>query len=164
MEIVVPQFGLFFWTLVIFLTFFLLLRKYAWKPILKMIHEREESIESSLQAAEQARLDMQRVTADNEKFLSQARSERDSILREAQAIREKMIAEAKMEANKEASKLLEDAKRQIQLEKVGAIAEIKNQAASLAVDIAEKILRKELENKDQRRQLAHSLIADLKVN
>lgn len=164
MELVLPQFGLFFWTIIIFLIFFFILKKFAWGFILKSLHEREQSIESSLKAAEVARSEMEKLTANNEALVRQARVERDAILREAKMASEKIVAEAKEKATKEASILLERAKSQINAEKMAALTAIKNQIGELSLQIAEKILKNELSNKAQHEQYIQSVISDIKLN
>lgn len=164
MELVLPQFGLFFWTVVIFLIFFFILKKFAWGHILKALQEREQSIENSLKAAEAARLEMEKMTANNEALLRQARIERDAILRESKAAGEKIVAEAKEKATKEAAILLERAKSQINAEKMAALTAIKNQIGELSLQIAETVLKNELANKTQHEQYIQSVISDIKLN
>ena len=164
MNLIQPQLGLFFWTLVVFLVVFFLLRKFAWRPILNALKEREQDIESKLQAAAAAEDKMRQLTAENEKILAEARAERERIVREANEMRDKIVGEAKNQAQAEAQKIIANANQQIQMEKNKAIAEIKNQSATLALDIAEKVLRKKMENRKEEESFVKALISDLKLN
>lgn len=164
MEIILPQLGLFVWSAIIFVVFFFLLKKFAWGPIMAGIKEREESISQSLKQAEKARAEMSNLTAQNERLLSEARVERDNMLKEARMQGDKMIAEAKAAAAAAAAKETEKAKVQIEAEKQAAIAVLKNQAGLWAVEMAEKLVRKELASKDAKEALAKQLLADLNNN
>src|SRR4051812_2678644 len=130
MELVRPSIGLIFWMIVSFSIILLLLRKFAWKPILQMISDREDSIENALNQAEKAKEEMKALKSDNERILAEARTERDQLLKDAREIREKMIAEAKSDATKEADRLLSIARDNIQNEKMAAITELKSQVAT----------------------------------
>ena len=165
MEKLINEFsvGLFFWQIIIFTLLLLLLGKFAWKPILNAINEREEGIKNALAAAEEAKKEMQNVTADSEKLLQEARSEREVMLKEAREIREKMIADAKSQAQVEGEKMIAQAKQSIEGEKKAAIADIKNQVASLSVEIAEKVLQNQLDNKDKQLKLVDQLVSDIKL-
>ncbi len=162
--IITPVFGLFFWTAVIFLAFFFLLRRFAWKPILNALSERETKIDNSLKLAEQARSDMQALQASNEALLKEARLERDKMLKEAGHMKDQIISEARKEAQTVAAAEREKAKAQIQAEKVAALAEIKSTAATLAVEIAEKLLRKQFQDQGAQEAYAQTLISDLNNN
>ena len=164
MEIILPQFGLFFWTALIFLVVFFLLRKFAWKPILQALNDREQQIEDRLQAAAAAEHRMQQLTADNERLLNEARLERDKMLKEATAIRDQLLAEARAKANEEGEKILANARQQIELEKNAAVAQIKAQAADLAILVAEKVLRRKMENRQEDETYIKTLINDVKLN
>ncbi|MCZ2357750.1 MAG: F0F1 ATP synthase subunit B [Bacteroidia bacterium] len=164
MELVLPQFGLFFWTIVIFLIFFFILKKFAWGFILKAIQEREQSIETSLKAAEAARIEMEKLTANNEAILRQAQIERDAILREAKMAGEKIVTDAKDKAAKEAAILLERVKNQIQAEKMAALTDIKNQIGELSLKIAETILKNELADKSHHEKYIQSVVSDINLN
>ncbi|MDX2249910.1 MAG: F0F1 ATP synthase subunit B [Bacteroidia bacterium] len=161
MALLTPQLGLFAWTLIIFLVFFFLLRKMAWKPILNALKEREDTIENSLRQAEQARLEMQKLTADNESLLREARAERDRIIKEANVIRDQIVADARKAAAEAEAKEREKTKQQIEAEKRAAIAEIKQTSAAIAIEVAEKILRREFADKSSQENFARQLIADL---
>lgn len=164
MELILPQLGLFFWTALLFLAIFMLLRRFAWKPILGMIHEREQNIENSLLEAQRAREEMSKMKAENEELLRLARQERDQMLRDAGQTADQIISKAREGAAIAAARETEKAKQQIESEKNAALTEIKNTAGALAVDIAEKLLRKEFENRSAQEALANTLIADLSKN
>ncbi|MCS7084936.1 MAG: F0F1 ATP synthase subunit B [Bacteroidia bacterium] len=164
MEIILPKFGLFFWTLVVFLTVFFLLKKFAWGPILKALHEREHNIESKLKAAAEAEARMKALTAENEKILQQAQNERAKILKEAAELKAQIVADARKEAQAEAAKELANARRAIESEKAAALAHIKQTAVQLSIEVAEKILRAELSDKSKHEQFARRLIEDIRLN
>lgn len=155
--------GLFFWQIILFVLLLILLRRFAWKPILKAVNDREEGIKNALAAAEEAKKEMQNVTADSEKLLQEARAERESMLKEARQIKEKMIADAKEQAQVEGDKMIRAAQQSIEGEKKAAIADIKKQVATLSVEIAEKVLRDELGNKDKQLKLVDTLVDDIKL-
>jgi F-type H+-transporting ATPase subunit b len=158
------SFGLFFWQMLIFLLLIFLLRKFAWKPILDAVNEREEGIKNALLSAEIAKRDMQNLKSDNEKLLAEARFERDVILKEAREIKDKIISEAKEDAQVQAGKMIEQAKAAINSEKNAAMTELKNQVSSLSISIAEKVLREELSNKESQTKLVVQLLGDVKLN
>jgi len=164
MNLVKPEFGLIFWMTVTFLIVFFLMKKFAWGPILKMIHEREASIESALNSAERAKEEMAELQNNNEKLLAEARLEKDKMLKEAREIKEMMINDAKDAAQKEAQRIMAEARNSIQNEKMAAINELKNQVALMSVDIAEKIIRKDLSKDENQKTLVASLINDVKLN
>jgi F-type H+-transporting ATPase subunit b len=163
MNFVAPE-SLIFWTTIIFLAFFFLLKKLAWKPILNAVKEREDSINKALLSAEKARLEMQNLHADNERILKEARAERDAMLKEAREIREKMVSESKEEAQKQSAKLIENAKLTIENEKQAAIHELKNQVAELSINIAENILKEELSSKEKQLKVIGDMLKDVKLN
>jgi len=164
MDLVTPDFGLVFWTAITFLFLLLILRKFAWKPILGAVSEREEGIIKALATAEDAKVEMQNLQADNQKLLKEARAEREAMLKDARDIKNKMIEEAKDEAREEAGKLIAQAQASIQAEKKAAIAELKNQVANLSIEIAEKVVREELSNKDKQVQLVESMLGEATLN
>lgn len=139
--------GLIIWTTIIFSLLLIVLKKFAWKPILSAVDERNKSIDEALKSAEKAKQEMVLLNADNEKILAEARSQRDDLLREARDIKDSIINEAKENATLEADKILSSAKEQIANEKMKAITELKNSVAVLSIDIAEKVLKKELNDK-----------------
>jgi F-type H+-transporting ATPase subunit b len=144
MNLVTPDLGLLFWSLISFVVVFFVLRGVAWKPILATIKEREDSIESALQAAKHARAEMENLKNSNEDLLKEARLEREKIVREAQATASALVADAHEKARNEASRLLDDARTTIQAEKASALAEIRNEVANLSISIAEKVLGEKL--------------------
>lgn len=158
------SFGLFIWQMVIFVGLILLLKKFAWKPILDAVNDREEGIKNALLAAENAKKDMQNLKADNEKLLAEARAERDLMIKEAREIKEKMIADAKSEAQAQGEKMIDQAKASIESEKNAAMAELKNQVSSLSLEIAEKLLQDELSNKEAQTKLVEKMLGDAKLN
>ena len=149
---------------VLFLVLIFLMVKFAWKPILNALNDREEGIKDALDKAEQAREEMQNINADNERILKEARSERDSMLKEARELKSKMIADAKDEAQSQASKMIEQAQTAIASEKKSAMAELKNHVAGLSVEIAEKMVREELSNKDKQLKLVDEMLGEAKLN
>ena len=152
--------GLFVWQTVLFLTLLFLLRKYAWKPILNAVEEREEGIKNALEAAENAKKEMEALNADNERILREAKAERDNILKEAREIKETIISESKIQATEEADKLLASAREQINNEKLAAITELKNQVAELSIDIAEKVLKSELKDVSKQKELVNTALKE----
>jgi F-type H+-transporting ATPase subunit b len=164
MDLVTPGFGLVFWTGITFIFLLVILRKYAWKPILNAVNEREDGIKEALESAENAKLEMKNLQADNEKLLKEARIEREAMLKEARSIKNNMIEDAKNEAKNEANKIILQAQSAIEAEKKAAIAELKSQVAGLSIDIAEKIVRAELSNKDKQIKLVESMISEAKLN
>ena len=163
MNFTAPE-SLIFWTTIIFVVFFILLRKFAWKPILTAVKGREDSINNALLSAENAKKEMMALKSDNQKLLDDARAERDAMIKEATAIKDKMIADAKSEAQTQGAKMIEQAKATIESEKNNAVAEIKNQVSSLSLDIAEKLLKEELSNKESQTKLVEKMLADVKLN
>jgi len=164
MDLVTPDVGLLFWTLISFFVLLFLLRKFAWKPIVGTVNDRETSIREALESAEKARLEMQNLTADNERILKEARVERETMLKEAREIKAKMISDAKDEAQTQANKMIEQAQIAIASEKKSAMAELKNHVAGLSVDIAEKMVREELSNKDKQLKLVENMLGEAKLN
>lgn len=166
MEKLVEEFslGLFFWQTLLFGLLLFLLWKFAWKPILNAVNEREDGIKDALAAAEDAKKEMQNVTADSEKLLKEARAERESMLKEAREIKDKMIADSKEQAKVEGDKMLKQAQAAIESEKKAAVADIKNQVANLSVEIAEKVIKEQLSNKDKQLKLVEDMLGDIKLN
>ena len=164
MGLVMPNPGTIFWMLIIFGIVLFVLRKFAWKPILNALSEREESISNALNSAEIARKEVEGLKADNDKIIVEARREREIILKEAKEMKEKIISEAKEQANLEGQKSIEQARQQIQAEKDSAISEIKNQVAELSVSIAEKVIKKELSKSGEQEKMVDGLINKIKLN
>lgn len=162
MELVTPAIGLIFWTTVVFTLLVLLLKKFAWKPILSAVDERNQSIKNSLAQAEKARNEMSELTANNEKIIAQAKVDRDVILKEARDIKNEIISEAKDKASKEAEKLVSTAKEQILNEKMKAITELKNHVADLSIEMAEKILSSELSDVAKQKELVKKALKESK--
>ena len=156
--------GLFFWQSLLFIALILLLKKFAWGPILTAVEEREEGIKDALDAAEKAKAEMQALNADNERILAEARIERDALLKEAREIKHAIVNDAKELANTEADKILTTAKDQINNEKLKAITELKNSVAELSIDIAEKVLRSELADKTKQEALVSNALKESELN
>ncbi|MGB1111703.1 MAG: F0F1 ATP synthase subunit B [Schleiferiaceae bacterium] len=156
--------GLFFWQSLVFLLLIFLLRKYAWKPILNAVNEREQSIEGALKAAEKARQEMESLQASNEAILKEAREERERILKEARDMKNNIVAEAKETAAAEADKTVAAAKAAIEAEKAAAVAELKNQAAVLSIEVAEKVLGQELSAENKQAAMISKMIDEVKIN
>lgn len=149
---------------ILFLILIFLMVKFAWKPIMTALNDREEGIKDALDAAENAKLEMQNLQADNEKLLQEARAEREAMMKDAREVKAKMIADAKEEAQAEANKTIAKAQASIEAEKKAAIADIKSQVANLSVEIAEKVVKQELSNKDKQLELVSSMLNDAKLN
>ena len=158
------SFGLFIWQILIFVGLILLLKKYAWKPILDAVNEREDGIKNALLSAENARQEMQNLQADNQRILQEARIERDNLLKDAREMKDKIVADAKNEAQAQGLKMIEQAKVAIQSEKNAAMAELKLQVSTLSLSIAEKILKEELSNKEAQTKLVEKMLGDVKLN
>jgi F-type H+-transporting ATPase subunit b len=159
-----PAIGTIFWTTLIFGLFFLVLAKFAWKPILSAVRSRDEMIKGALESAERARKDMIRLQSDNEAILRKAREEREGILKEAREVRDKLISEAKGKATEEAEKMIEKARTAIDSEKRKALSEIREQVATLSIDIASKILGEKLKQSAEQEKLIDSYLKDIDLN
>ena len=164
MELVTPGIGLIFWQTVTFLIVLFLLSKFAWKPISAALRQREESIESSLRLADQAKLEMQALKSENEKLLQEARLERDRILRQASEAGTAIVEQAKSRANEEGTRMIQNAREAIDNEKRAALTEVKNLAATLSIEIAERILKHELKDPNAQRALVNDYIKEVKLN
>jgi len=164
MELLVPEFGLVILQTIAFLLLMFLLAKFAWKPVLAAIKEREQSIDEALNKAELAKQEMTRLTAQNEELMKEARSERDRILKEAKTLKDNIVQEAKTNAHLEGAKLIEKAKIEIENQKKAAIAELKDQVSTLSIDIAERILRSQLQDKAKQQDLVANLLKDVELN
>ena len=165
MEKLIEEFslGLFFWQTLLFVGLLLLLAKYAWKPILSAVEERENTIKDSLKAAEKAKADMEAVQADNKRILKEARAERDALLAEAKKTSTQIVNDAKEAAQAEADKIAAAAQEAIQQEKNAAINDLKAQVAGLSVDIAQKVLQGELADQKKQEQLVEKLVNDIEI-
>ncbi len=164
MDLLTPSTGLIIWQLIIFVGLFILLAKFAWKPILSSLKEREESIQSALDQAEKAKLEMASLKSDNEKLLKETREERDKILRDARTASNHIQEEAQVSAKKIGDKMIEDAKSIINTEKQAALRDVKAQVAQFSLEIAEKLVKKNLSDDKSQRELTENLIKDLKLN
>lgn len=164
MNLVTPAFGLIFWSTITFAVVLFVLSRYAWKPIMQALKDREKSIEDALQQAEIARQQIEQVKSDNEKLLDEARIERDKILKAANKAADQTREDAKAKASAEVERMIADARKAIDNEKQAAIAELKNQVAVLSVDIAEKLLRKQLSNPDEQKQIVTEMIDKMDLN
>ena len=158
------SFGLFIWQVVIFVGLIFLLKKFAWKPILDAVNEREQGIKNALESAENARNEMQNLQVDNQRILQEARAERDAMLKDAREMKEKMVADAKSEAQEQGQKMIDQAKAAIESEKNAAMADLKAQVATLSLSIAEKVLKDELSNKESQTKLVEKMLGDVKLN
>lgn len=164
MELLTPALGLFFWTLVVFVVILLIMRKYAWKQIMKAIHDREESIENALKSAETARAEMAQLQSGIESAKKEAAAERDRILKEANEIKNSIMDQAKKDAQSEAHKILEDARDSINKEKAAAMSEVKEQVASISLMIAEKVLAKKFEDQAEQEALVKTYLEKVSLN
>ncbi len=164
MDLLTPGTGLIIWQLIIFIGLFILLAKFAWKPILSSLKEREESIQTALDQAEKAKIEMASLKTDNEKLLKEAREERDKILHDARTASNHIQEEAQASAKKIGDKMIEDAKSIINTEKQAALRDVKAQVAMFSLEIAEKLLKKNLADDKSQKELTESLIKDLKLN
>jgi F-type H+-transporting ATPase subunit b len=164
MELLLPEIGLLFWTLLAFLIVFFILKKYAWPAIVKGLHDREASITESLATAEKVKLEMAQLKNDNEALLAKTREERSAILKEAKEIKDKIVNDAKDEAKAAAAKIMADAQSTIQQQKMAALTDLKNQIGTLVIETSEKVLRKELSNKAEQESYIKTLAAEVRLN
>ena len=164
MNLVTPDPGLLFWMVLSFAILLFILKKFAWKPVLKMIKEREDSIAKQLDAAKAAKEQMEQLNAENEKIMKQARAEREEMLREAKATKDKIVAEAQDAAKIEADKIISAARAEIQAEKDAAMAELSEKVGQLSIEIAEKILRRELSTDTKQGDYMKNLVASISLN
>lgn len=159
-----PDPGLIIWTLIAFLTVFFILKKFAWGPILSALDDREKTISDALLQAEAARQEMAKLKSDNEKILAEAKEERANILKEARTISDNLINEAKEKAKEEAYKIVANAKVEIENQKMAALIDVKNQVGQMAVTISQKILKRELQDKQAHDAYVAGLVDEMKVN
>ncbi|MCB0695842.1 MAG: F0F1 ATP synthase subunit B [Chitinophagaceae bacterium] len=164
MDLLTPELGLFFWTLIAFLAVFFILKKFAWGPILKALSERESGIAESIATADRLKQEMAQMQNENEALMAQAREERSQMLKEARIESERIINKAKEDTKTIADKMLVDARQQIDQQKMAALTEVKNQIGNLAVEVAEKVLRKELASADSQSTYAQTLVEEIKLN
>ena len=164
MQLLTPDLGLLIWTLLAFLIVFFLLKKFAWPAIIKGLNERETNIANSIASAEKIKLEMAQLKNDNEALLTKAREERATLLKEAKETKDKMINDAKEEAKAQAAKILADAQASINQQKMAALTEIKNQVGNLVIEVSEKVLRRELNNKQDQEGYIKQLAEEAKFN
>ncbi|RZK52282.1 MAG: F0F1 ATP synthase subunit B [Pedobacter sp.] len=164
MDLLIPEIGLLAWNTISFLVLVFLLGKFAWKPIMKGISDREKSIDEALNKAELARQEMARLSAQNEDLMKQAREERDQILKEAKTLKDGIVNEAKTQAQAEGAKLIEKARIEIENQKKAALAELKGQVSTLSLEIAERVLRTQLDDKAKQQELVNNLLKDVELN
>ncbi|MCM5529563.1 MAG: F0F1 ATP synthase subunit B [Chitinophagaceae bacterium] len=164
MELLLPGLGFFFWTLLAFVIVFLILKKFAWKPIISTLNEREKTIADSIESAERVKAEMAQMKSENELLMQKAREERSLILKEAKEVKDRIIAEAKEQAKAEANKIMIDAQAAIQAQKMAALTEVKNQVGKLVVEVSEKVLRRELSDKANQENYIQQLAEDVKLN
>ncbi|WP_243473361.1 MULTISPECIES: F0F1 ATP synthase subunit B [Winogradskyella] len=156
--------GLFIVQTILFLLLIFLMVKFAWKPILNSLNDREEGIKSALDAAENAKKEMENLNADNERLLKEARIEREALLKDAREMKDKIISDATHEAQEKAGKMIEQAQAAIETEKKAAMAELKSHVAGLSIEIAEKVVREELSNKDKQLKLVEDMLGETTLN
>ena len=164
MDLLLPEYGLLIFQTIAFLLLMFLLTKFAWKPVLAAIKEREQSIDDALNKAELAKQEMARLTSQNEDLMKQARAERDEILKEAKILKDSIVLEAKTSAQTEGAKLIEKARIEIENQKKAALAELKGQVSTLSLDIAERVLRSQLDDKAKQQDLVANLLKDVELN
>lgn len=164
MDLITPALGLFAWTFVSFVLILFILKKFAWKPILDMLNERETGIANSIAAAEKVKAEMATLKAENEVLLAKAKEERSVILKEAKETSEKMIASAKEKAKADGEKIIGDAKIQIEQQRNAALTAVKNDIGTLALEVAEKVIRKQLSNDQAQKDYAKSLAQEITLN
>ncbi len=164
MQLLIPNFGLIIWTLLAFLIVLVILRKYAWKPIINSMNQREQGIAESLATAEKIKIEMSQMKSENEALLVKAREERAQMLKEAKETKDKIINEAKEQAKVETNKIIADAQSVIEQQKMAALTDLKNQVGTLVVEVSEKILRRELSNKQEQEKYIKQLAENVKLN
>ncbi|MDP4263990.1 MAG: F0F1 ATP synthase subunit B [Bacteroidota bacterium] len=164
MNLLTPEFGLLIWTLVAFLVVFFILGKYAWPPIVKALKEREQGIADSLATAERIKAEMAQMKSENEALLAKAREERAQLLKEARETKDKIINEAKEQSRVEANKIITEAQAAITTQKLAALTEVKNQVGKLVIEVTEKVLRRELGNKEAQEAHIKGLVDEVKLN
>ncbi len=164
MKLLTPEIGLLVWTLIAFLVMFFILGKFAWPAIMKGLREREQGITNSLETAERVRNEMAQLKSENEALLATAREERAQLLKEARETKDRVINEAKEQAKIEANKIITEAQQAINTQKMAAITEVKNQVGKLVLEVTEKVLRRELNNKDAQEAHIRSLVEEVKLN
>lgn len=163
-SLIEPGLGLIVWTTIVFILLLVILAKFAWKPILTAIKTREQGITDALASADRALNEVRELKSNNERLLAEGRAERDNLLKEAREMKDSIINEAKAKATKDAERIMQTAREQIINEKNAAITDLKNQVATLSIDIAEKILKSELTQDEKQKTLVGNLMKDLNLN
>ena len=164
MELITPGLGLIFWMTLVFLALLFLLKKFAWIPILKALKDREDAITDALTSADRAKEEMKQLKFSNELLLAEAKNERDNILNEARKIKEKIIEEARIKASEEAGRITASALENIRNEKMSALTELKNEVGQLSIEVATKLLRRELSDPKKQEDFARQLLDEIKLN
>jgi F-type H+-transporting ATPase subunit b len=164
MDLLTPSFGLIIWTLLVFLIVFVILKKYAWKPILNSLGEREKNISDAILSTEKVKEEMKALKNENEILLAKAREERAIMMREAKETRDKIITEAKEMARQETNRIIADAQGAINQQKMAAITDLKNQVGNLVIEVSEKVLRRELSNKEEQEKYINQLAENIELN
>ncbi|WP_128547681.1 F0F1 ATP synthase subunit B [Larkinella soli] len=164
MDLLIPDIGLLFWMVVVFGLLFFILTKFAWKPITQSLKEREADIQSALDMAERTRAEMAKLQSDNQKLLAEARAERDAIIRSANETRDRIVGEAQVKAGEEAKRIMEQTREALQSERTAMIAQVKREVVGLSLEIAEKVLRKELSDKKSQEELVKNMVAEARLN
>jgi F-type H+-transporting ATPase subunit b len=164
MDLLLPKLGLIVWTFLAFLIVFYILKKFAWKPILKSLKDRENNIAESLATAQKVKQEMTLLKSDNEALLVKAREERAALIKDAKDVSDKMIAEAKEKAKSEYDRIVADAQMAINQQKMAAITDLKNQVGNLVIEVSEKVLRRELSNKTEQEKYIHQVASEVKLN
>ena len=164
MQLLSPDFGLIFWTVIIFLLVLFVLRKFAWTPILKTLDDREKSIADSIESAERIKAEMSQMKSEHESVLAEAKAERSKILKEAKEVKDQIISEEKNQAKLEAKKIIEEAQVAINNQKLAALTEVKNQVGNLVIEISEKVLRRQLADQPSQEQYIRKLMEEARLN
>ncbi|GAB3929181.1 F0F1 ATP synthase subunit B [Larkinella terrae] len=164
MDLLIPDIGLLFWMVLVFGLLYFILSKFAWKPITESLKEREDDIQKALDMAEKTRIEMAKLQSDNQKLLAEARAERDAILRGAKETADRVIAEARDKATEEGNRIIVKAREELQTERQAMVAEVKREVIELSLDIAEKVLKRELSDKKSQEELVKGLVAEARLN
>jgi F-type H+-transporting ATPase subunit b len=164
MDLLIPSFGLIIWTLLAFVIVFLILKKFAWKPIIQSLKQRETTIADAISSAEKVKAEMAQLKNENEALLVKAREERAQLLKDARDTKDKIINEAKEQAKVEANKIISDAQAAIQQQKMAALTDVKNQVGKLVIEVSEKVLRRELSNASAQENFINELAGEVKLN
>ncbi|RRB02280.1 F0F1 ATP synthase subunit B [Larkinella rosea] len=164
MDLLIPDIGLLFWMVLVFGLLYFILSKFAWKPITESLKEREDDIQKALDMAEKTRIEMAKLQSDNQKLLAEARAERDAILRGAKETADRVIAEARDKASEEGNRIIVKAREELQTERQAMVAEVKREVIELSLDIAEKVLKRELSDKKSQEELVKGLVAEARLN